>query len=140
MLKTFFFVYVGVSIRLTEPWIAYAALALTALIFVLRIPCARIGLSRTTPKHDAALVAVMCPKGLAAVVLAGIPLEQHLPGGATLQAVTYAIVFLSIVFTSVLSFLIERTAVAKVYSAFFGGFAVSPPAEPAQSSSAGASV
>jgi len=122
LLKTFFFVYVGVSIRLTEPWLAYVAIALTAIIFVLRIPSAWMALSRTTPKLDAALVAVMSPKGLAAVVLASIPLEQHLPGGDILQAVTYGIVFLSIVFTSLLSFLIERTAIAKLYIAIFRNF------------------
>jgi NhaP-type Na+/H+ or K+/H+ antiporter len=127
LLKTFFFVYVGVSIRLTEPWLVYVALALTTIIFALRIPSAWMGLSRTTPKRDAALVAVMSPKGLAAVVLASIPLEQHLPGGDMLQAVTYGIVFLSIVFTSVLTFLIERTSVANLYTAFFKGFQSSAP-------------
>jgi NhaP-type Na+/H+ or K+/H+ antiporter len=136
LLKTFFFVYVGVSIRLTEPWLAYVALALTALIFFFRIPCAWIALSRTTPKHDAALVAVMSPKGLAAVVLASIPLEQHLPGGEMLQAVTYGIVFLSIVFTSVLSFLIERTSVAKLYTAFFRGFHTPAPLDSIPASNA----
>lgn len=129
LLKTFFFVYVGVSIRLTEPWLAYVALALTALIFVVRVPSAWIALSRTTPKHDAALVAVMSPKGLAAVVLASIPLEQHLPGGEMLQAVTYGVVFLSIVFTSLLTFLIERTRVAKLYTAVFRGFRSTAPLE-----------
>lgn len=122
LLKTFFFVYVGVSIRFTEPWLVYVALALTALIFLVRIPSAWVGLSRTTPKHDAALVAVMSPKGLAAVVLASIPLQQHLPGGEILQAVTYSVVFLSIVFTSVLTFLIERTGVARLYGVLFHGF------------------
>lgn len=78
------------------------------------------------PKRDAALVAVMSPKGLAAVVLASIPLEQHLPGGDTLRATTYGIVFLSIVFTSVLSFLIERTRVAELYTALFRGFGSAP--------------
>lgn len=122
LLKTFFFVYVGVSIRFSEPWLVYVALALTALIFLVRIPSAWVGLSRTTPKHDAALVAVMSPKGLAAVVLASLPLQQHLPGGEILQAVTYGVVFLSIVFTSVLTFLIERTGVAKLYGVLFHGF------------------
>ncbi len=136
LLKTFFFVYVGVSIRLTEPWLAYVALALTALIFALRMPCAWIALSRTTPKHDAALVAVMSPKGLAAVVLASIPLEQHFPGGEMLQAVTYGVVFLSIVFTSVLSFLIERTRVAKLYTSLFRGFRSPAPLDSIPASSA----
>jgi NhaP-type Na+/H+ or K+/H+ antiporter len=130
LLKTFFFVYVGVSIRFSETWLAYVALAITALIFAVRVPSAWIGLNRSTPKRDAALVAVMSPKGLAAVVLAGIPLQQNLPGGEMLQAVTYGVVFLSIVFTSVLTFLIERTPVAAMYTGLFHGFAKTPVLDP----------
>ena len=126
LLKTFFFVYVGVSIKFTDRRIVYAALALTALIFFIRIPAAWIGLERTAPVHDASLVAIMSPKGLAAVVLASIPLEQHLPHGDVIQAMTYCVVFLSIVFTSVLSFLIERTALARVYAVLFRGFGRAP--------------
>lgn len=122
LLKTFFFVYVGVSIQFTEYRILYIGLALTALIFLIRIPAAYIGLARTTSVRDASLVAIMSPKGLAAVVLASIPLERHLPGGEALQAITYTVVFLSIVFTSVLSFLIERTRVAGIYALLFRRF------------------
>jgi potassium/hydrogen antiporter len=122
LLKTFFFVYVGVSMRFTDYRIVYIALAITALIFVIRIPAAYLGLDRKTPVRDASIVAIMSPKGLAAVVLASIPLEQHLPGGDILQAVTYSVVFLSIVFTSVLSFLVERTQVGNFYGYLFRRF------------------
>jgi cell volume regulation protein A len=122
LLKTFFFVYVGVSIRFTNNQIAYIGVALTALVFLIRIPAVYIGLDRTTSVGDASLAAIMSPKGLAAVVLASIPLERQLPGGETVQSVTYSVVFLSIVFTSVLSFLVERTAVAKVYALVFRRF------------------
>ncbi|MBV9155248.1 MAG: cation:proton antiporter, partial [Acidobacteriaceae bacterium] len=122
LLKTFFFVYVGVSIKFTDFYLVYVALVLTAVIFFVRVPAAWIGLDRTTPVRDASLVAIMSPKGLAAVVLASIPLEQHLPGGDMVQAITYCVVFLSIVFTSVLSFLVERTRVANVYGLFFRRF------------------
>ncbi|HTU45641.1 MAG TPA: cation:proton antiporter [Bryobacteraceae bacterium] len=126
LLKTFFFVYVGVSIRFTNYRIVYIALALTALIFLIRIPAVYIGLDRTTPIRDASLAAIMSPKGLAAVVLASIPLERQLPGGETVQAVTYSVVFLSIVFTSVLSFLIEKTHVSRLYAAIFRRFGRQP--------------
>ncbi len=119
LLKTFFFVYVGVSMQLSSLQTAYTALALTAIVFAMRIPAAWIGLDRSTPVHDAAFVATMSPKGLAAVVLASMPLERHLPGAENLQALTYWMVFFSIVFTSILSFLIERTPVARVYCALF---------------------
>ncbi len=64
LLKTFFFVYVGVSIKFTDSYLVYAGLALTILIFIIRIPAAWIGLDRTTPVRDASLVAIMSPKGL----------------------------------------------------------------------------
>ncbi len=122
LLKTFFFVYVGVSIRFSDARVVYFSLALTALIFVIRIPAAWIGLDRVTPIRDASFVAVMSPKGLAAVVLASLPLEEHLPNGDQLQAITYCVVFMSIVFTSLLSFLMERTRVATVYAFLFRRF------------------
>ena len=122
LLKTFFFVYVGVSIRFTDAWIVYASVALTALVFFIRIPAAWIGLDRKTPVLDASLVAIMSPKGLAAVVLASIPRERNVPHGDVIQSVTYGVVFMSIVFTSVLSFLIERTPLARVYAGIFRQF------------------
>ncbi len=122
LLKTFFFVYVGVSIRFNDGTPIYLAMALTVLIFVLRVPAAWLGLRRDTPVRDASLISVMSPKGLAAVVLASMPLEQNITDGAKLQSVTYGIVFLSIVLTSVLTFLIERTAVSRAYAFLFKGF------------------
>ncbi len=122
LLKTFFFVYVGVSIKFTDLPLVYVAIALTILIFLIRIPSAWVGLTPTTPIRDASLVAIMSPKGLAAVVLASMPLEANLPGGRELQSVTYSVVFASIVFTSLLSFLIERTFISKIYAVLFRRF------------------
>ena len=130
LLKTFFFVYVGVSIRFTSLPLVYTGLILTGIIFLLRIPAAWLGLSRTTPVRDASFVAIMSPKGLAAVVLASMPLEQNLPGGDDLQSTTYCVVFVSIVLTSVLSFLIERTRLAKLYDFLFSHTGFGRPALP----------
>ena len=122
LLKTFFFVYVGVSMRFTDTRLVLIGLALTLLIFLIRIPAAWIGLDRHTPTRDAALISIMSPKGLAAVVLASIPREQKLPDAEMLRDVTYAVVFLSIVLTSVLSFLVEYPPLAQIYSYPFRKF------------------
>jgi cell volume regulation protein A len=119
LLKTFFFVYVGVSMQFTGAQIAEGAIGITAIIFFVRIPATWIGLDGNTPVRDAALVGVMTPKGLAAVVLASMPLQHHVAGGGLLQSITYWVVFLSIVFTSTLTFLIERTPLEKVYCWIF---------------------
>ncbi len=128
LLKTFFFVYVGVSIRFTDLPLVYIGIAITGLIFLIRIPAAWLGLARSVPVRDASLVAIMSPKGLAAVVLAAMPLERQIREGDTLQSVTYSVVFLSIVLTSVLSFLIERTRLARVYAMLFSRFGHDPAA------------
>lgn len=122
LLKTFFFVYLGVSIKFSEPRTVYYACLIAVLIFVIRPLAAWIGLSRSTSPHDASLISIMSPKGLAAVVLASIPLEQKLPDGEALRDLTYVIVFVSIVITCVMSFLVERSGIGRLYRIPFRGF------------------
>ena len=97
LLRTFFFVYVGVSIQLKDLWSVIFGLILTIVIFVVRIPAIRLMVDKSTPRSDASLMSVMTPKGLAAAVLASIPLQQGVAGGETIQNVTYAVVLFSIV-------------------------------------------
>ena len=127
LLKTFFFVYVGVSIEFTNLDVVVIGLALTFLVFAIRLPATWVALDRHTPVRDASLVAILGAKGLAAVVLASLPLEQHVLGGKTMQSITYCVVFMSIVFTSLLSFLIERTAISQAYAWIFRAFAADKP-------------
>lgn len=119
LLKTFFFIYIGISIQLTNPEWILIGLLLTVIIFVIRIPSVMLSVSKATPVQDAAMMAVMVPKGLAAAVLASMPLQLGLPGGDMVQGVTYSIIVFSIVLNSILIFLLERTPVSMVYNAMF---------------------
>lgn len=122
LLKTFFFVYVGLSERLTDPWVVSIGFLLTVVIFLIRIPVVRLSVARETRVSDASLMAAIAPKGLATVVLASIPLQQGLPDGELIQDLAYAVVLFSIVFTALLVFLLERTTLAKAYGRLFAGF------------------
>jgi len=122
LLKTFFFVYVGLSMELTNSWFFYVAAVMTIAIFVLRIPVVRLSLSKSTPASDASLIAVMIPKGLAAAVLASIPLREGIAEGELIQNVTYAVVLFSIVLTSLLTFLLTGTRISKLYGWMFRDF------------------
>ena len=55
------------------------------------------------------------PKGLAAVVLASIPLQQQVSGGELIQNITYSVVLLSIVITSFLVLLLDKTRLPDLY-------------------------
>jgi cell volume regulation protein A len=119
LLKVFFFVYIGDSILLTNlGWLGFGLL-LTLAIFLVRIPIVRLSTDKTTPKEDASLMAVIVPKGLAAAVLASIPLQEGVVGGEFIQNVTYAVVMFSIIMTSVLILLIDKTRLKEIYEAFF---------------------
>lgn len=105
LLKTFFFVYIGLSIRFTDlRWLALGA-GLTALLLVARVPAVRFALPRHAASlRDTGLAACMIPKGLAAAVLAALLVEQKVPGAEELQSVVYSIIFFGVVFTSILVF------------------------------------
>lgn len=114
LMKTFFFVYLGISLELISGWFIIVGLVLTIVAFVLRIPAVKLVTKSLAPR-DASVVAIMVPKGLAAVVLASIPLQQGVIGGEIIKDITYGVVLFSIVFTSFLVILLEKTRLTDLY-------------------------
>lgn len=115
LLKTFFFVYLGISLELISPWLVSLALMLTIVAFVLRILAVKVSVNNSIPAKDASIMAIMIPKGLTAVVLASIPLQQGMPGGELIKNLTYGVVLLSIVTTSILVLLLAKTRLSHYY-------------------------
>ncbi len=110
LLKTFFFVYIGLSVEFTHPaWVAMG-LVFSGVILLARIPAVRLTLARRLPAFDAEHAAAMIPKGLAAAVLASIMLQQHVHNAGLLQNVTYSVILFSIILTSILVFILSHGA------------------------------
>jgi cell volume regulation protein A len=116
LLKTFFFVYLGISLELISGWLVVVGLVLTIVAFILRIPAVKLSVKKSMAPKDVSVMAVMVPKGLAAVVLASIPLQQGVIGGEMIKNVTYSVVLLSIVLTSLLVILLEKTGLPDLYA------------------------
>jgi len=116
LLKTFFFIYLGISLELISGWLIIVGLVLTVVAFVLRLPAVRLSVRKSVTPKDVSVMAVMVPKGLAAVVLASIPLQQGVVGGEMIKNITYGVVLFSIVITSILLFLLEKTKLPDVYA------------------------
>lgn len=129
LLKTFFFVYIGISIEITNSWWILLGLILTFVVFVLRVPVVRFTISKSTPSEDASIMSVMVPKGLAAAALASIPLQRGIAGGDLIQSVVFAMVLFSILLTSILIFLILNSRFSNLYCRIFSNFGkeVRPP-------------
>jgi len=119
LLKTFFFIYLGISLELTSWWLVLVALILTILAYILRMPAVKLTVSKSIPIKDASVMSIMVPKGLAAAVLASIPYQQGIIGGELIQNVTYAVILFSILLTSVLLFFIDKTKLMDFYGWIF---------------------
>lgn len=122
LLRTFFFVYVGLSIQLTNAhWLA-SGLAVALLIYMARPAAVRLGADHSLPRSDAARMAALAPKGLAAAALASIPVEQGLAQGALIQSLVYVIILFTIVFATSLVFFQDRTPLGRMYRWMFRSF------------------
>lgn len=116
LLKTFFFVYLGISLELISNELIIIGLILTAVAFALRMPAVRFSIRSKMASKDISVMAVMVPKGLAAVVLASIPLQQEVVGGELIKNITYGVVLFSIVFTAFAVVFLEKTPLPKLYA------------------------
>ncbi len=109
LLRTFFFIYLGLLIQI-ESWMAVLwAIILTGVIFVTRYVSVRaVFRSSVAPRLDAITAVAMGPRGLACAVLATLPLQRGLPEGEWIQNLIFAVIPLSILMTSIFVSLAER--------------------------------
>jgi NhaP-type Na+/H+ or K+/H+ antiporter len=119
LLKIYFFVYLGVSIPFNERNTIFIAILLVAFIYFFRIIITRLLIKETYPWFDKAIISVMVPKGLAAAVLAGLPLQYGIPEGHQIQNIVYNVVFFSILITSVLIPIIQFTFIGYFFKWLF---------------------
>jgi hypothetical protein len=63
---------------------------------------------------------MMAPKGLAAAVLAALPLQYGIAGGEVIRDTTYMVVLFSISLTAVLVMAYPAPAVRSLYSSLLG--------------------
>ena len=117
LLKTYFFVYLGISIHFS-----YVQLAVTATVMVLVVYVMRLGLTRLIFRdksynlRDTAITSMMAPKGLASAVLATLPLEYGVAGGELIRDATYMVVLFSITLTALLVIIYHNRFVERLYS------------------------
>lgn len=122
LLKTFFFIFLGISIDFTGFTPALLALLIIVIVYTGRLVIIRSFLSRKSSWKEAAYMSVLVPKGLAAAVLAGIPLQMGIPNGDIIQSVTYYVVLFSIITTALAVPAFEIKTVSSFYQSFFNIF------------------
>ena len=121
LIKTFFFVYLGLSISFTDVLSMSIALLLTVVLLLARMMAVQYSFDREeTLIQEASLMSTLVPKGTAAAVLASLPVQMGIAGAGIIQNIIYGVVGFSIVGSAMLVFLVERTKVAAFFHYFMG--------------------
>ncbi|MDH5804149.1 MAG: cation:proton antiporter [Gemmatimonadota bacterium] len=107
LVKTFFFVYLGISISFSDIMTVWVGFVVAVVAVLGRSLIVRLLAPKTSSKRDALLMTALIPKGLAAAVLAAIPLQLGIAGGDTIQGIVYSTILFSIVISAALVFVIE---------------------------------
>lgn len=112
LMKTFFFVYVGISIKFDSIISLLIGLGISFLMILLRIIVVRISLPseiKGINNKDRAFLSMMIPRGLAAAVLATMISQSGLAGCERVSNIVFSVIFFTIIFTSVLVPLLEKS-------------------------------
>ena len=117
ILKTYFFVYVGICIPFTNMYALMYGAIIAAALFVVRFVLITI-VGQNNTAEDRLTVSMMIPKGLVSAVMASMPEQVNLaagrvviPGATLIKHVTYAVIFCSIIFCSILVLITSRRLV-----------------------------
>ena len=120
LLRTFFFVFIGVSIQINRlDWLLWGA-AITMALFVVRILAVKIVIAKDTPVIDKAAISIMIPKGLGSAVIATLPLQQGHADGIIIQAICFSIILFSTLYCVALFFLLKKEISLPFYNMIFG--------------------
>ena len=112
LMKTFFFVYVGISIKFDSLTSLLIGLGISVILIILRIPIVRISLPsniNNVSNKDRAFLSMMIPRGLAAAVLATMISQSGLAGSEGVGNIVFSVIFFTIIFTSVLVPFLEKS-------------------------------
>jgi len=107
LMKTFFFVYLGILLQFTNimPYIIAAVISIG--LYMVR-PAATIVVAKGFSQKDKAVIDSLIPKGLAAAVLAQLPAQAGIPGTELFADVALAVVLITIVVSTIMVFLVEK--------------------------------
>lgn len=121
LLKTYFFVYLGISIHFGEISMGITALAMVVMVYIMRVILVRfVSRDKSYNLRDAAITSMLAPKGLASAVLATLPLKYGIAGGEIIRDITFMVVLVSISLTAILVMSFPMPFMKKIYALLLG--------------------
>jgi len=127
MLKTVFFIYLGVLVNFSNSKLVAIAFLLTILIFITRYFSVKFLFSKNDwSKLDVMVTTAMGPRGLACAVLATLPMQKGIIGGEWLQSVIFSLIPLTILFTAVFVSFFEAGSIRQKFSFLWAEYQDAP--------------
>ncbi len=121
LLKTYFFVYLGISIHFGAIDLVGVAVVMVLAVYLMRLLLTRVVFSDPGyTLRDTAITSMLAPKGLAAAVLAALPLQYGIADGEAIRDTTYMVVLVSISLSAMLVMAYPVPAVRSLYSRLLG--------------------
>lgn len=106
LLKTFFFIYIGLLLNLSDTKNLIIGLVLAVLIMFSRILSGVV--TRSLSKSDKKLVASIFARGLAAAAIAQVVVVQGLPYAQEIASITYSFIVFTIILSSGRIFFLKK--------------------------------
>lgn len=123
LLRTFFFLYLGMLIKISSLNVFILAVLLTLLILITRYIAVRFVFSpKKYPFFDALVAVGMGPRGLACAVLATLPLQKGYPHGEFIQNLIFYIILISILSTSLFVIFGQKKFFKRLFSGLFTAY------------------
>ena len=101
LVRSFFFVFVGLLATLGQIEFIFFGVIATILIYVTRIPIVKIALRKRFSTVDKKTTIAMIPRGLAAAVMATIPLTMGLQNAQYYTQIVFVIILTSVIITTI---------------------------------------
>ncbi len=112
LLRTFVFIYIGISIQLTDWRSILIGLIIVAILFVLRVLSVRYTITKRSNDYtelESMYMSCLVSKGLAAAILATMLAKTEIPGAEMVKNIVYSVIFFSIIITCSLIPLAEKS-------------------------------
>ncbi len=106
LLKTFFFVYIGMLISLENTTALFIGGIISVALLATRL--ASYAVTSSFSKGDRNLISAIFARGLAAAAIAQVVALSGIPGGEMITAITYAVITFTIILSSVRVFIVKR--------------------------------
>ncbi len=119
LLRTFFFVFIGISIQIDRFDLLMWGALFTVIICIARIIMVKLVVARNTPVLDKAVISIMIPKGLGAAVIATLPIQEGLVDGGIIQSICFSIILFSTIYCTALFLLLKRGITMPFYELIY---------------------